>query len=103
MSGGGLFYGKFPCRMRLRANEDFLALLSRFEAVMSEAEPGGVRMRPPLDSYRSVLDRRAQGRIVELDPNGVMDVYFKNPRLGMAARMVAGGNCIDFQVNRTAE
>ena len=98
MSGNGLFYGKFPCRMRLRANEDFLASLPRFEAVMEEAEPGGVRMKPSLDAYRSVLDRRAQGRIVELDPNGVMDVYFKNPRLGMAARMVAGGACIEFRV-----
>ena len=99
MKDGKPFFGKYPCRLRLRADESFLASLPRIEAALEEAGPGGFRTSPSIESYRSVLERRAQGKIVEVNPNGVMDMYFESPSFGRAMKIVAGCNCVDFRVN----
>ena len=76
MSGSGLFHGKFPFRVDIRADNSFLdGPLQQLADLLEGLEPGSHRLTRSLDWFFDILERRREGESIRLLGRTSLSVY----------------------------
>lgn len=93
-----LYFRKFPYRLRLRSDDEFIA--AKFDQVrnfIESMEPGKCKTINSMEWYRKFLEERESGRKVDLVKGSTLDVYFERLNDAMIFRIMASEFFIDFK------
>ena len=95
MSAGSLFYGRFPYRIDVIADNSFLeGPLQHLAEIVGGLEPGSHRMTRSLDWFLDIAARRREGESIRLLKRTLLGIYVEDEATATVIGLALSERCL---------